>query len=934
MPYAVPAQHSPPSTTVTTTSPRTAHRRTRSAGNFSDERGPGAFTSLGTLPRSHKKAVFHIDLNDDDSPPEDSVRNHAPPPRPASSHSPSYTHSPTNSLRLSMNSGKFSPSINPPPHIDIPPFSPASVPFPTTSPLSPTDSASPFFASRAGSSRPSSLTISIPRTPSTPIILSNGKPLKPSLKSSNSSPNIPDALTRAGTKHLRAQSAPSTPAGPKNVHFAEKDQGLETVRVFSRSGKPASLSKPPGDETETETEVEVNGNALGLAGQNAYPFPSLTASAAGELPLYEIDASPERTSSVPVSNPSPYANVHLETLALPRTRPPALRGTVLVRNIAFEKRVAVRFTLDEWQTTSEVSCRHVVSLPSLPPPFPHAKTVGDLAGSIANGEGAAKEEEGRPSWDRFSFTIRLEDYEHKLAERTLFMVVRYSPGTGGEWWDNNGGSNFRVGFRRAPASPKGHSLNMAGMGMGMGVGFGHSQQRTFSAPSTLKTTPMTATVVGDRVDVTGAEAAAVASAAVEADKEKTKNRVYAAPLLRSFSSPLPSSPPTASTSGSRYSSGRTESSSLPTSPAQAFISKRLSLSNYVAPGMVNSSSMMTPPTTPPNGGSGRSRSSSLPGGAGMSSDASGESSVSPDALGDKEVEQVAEEGHDDESYEREDAYKGSDGASFPGSYISPPAATISGQPAAGSLASSQALEPLDFKLPWAGMSGFGADMGLGFELPSAAQEQLLSPPSSPVGSQQALDSGDRRNGSEGQDDGDAQRRLAESSHSSSSSSIASADGMSYSVGTSGSPGASFRERDSNYAALIRQWCFSGSPSGSSVGSSSAVTGAPFAGGVPAAFSASPPGKAARAYGPAGYGFPGFGFGMVDAGMVGDKAVRALSHSPSCRRGASSTVVFSLVSFLIITMDSTYLLLSAAICSPSKTDTTVSESAVYPILALG
>lgn len=382
------------------TSPRGGHRRTRSAGNFTNERGPGAFVSLGTLPRTrpHKRAIFHIDINDDDPLQEDGDDAGQPTPRSSLSPPRGYL-SPPNSLRLSMNTGKFSPSVDPPPRIEIPPHAPASVPFPTSSPTSPSDHSSPFFPSITPSSSSTSATpSSLPRTPSTSVILSNGKPLKPSLKSSSSSPNIANALTAPSARHLRAQSAPSTPAGPKNVHFAEKDCGLETVRVFSRSGKPASLSKPSGDDTETETEAESSNT---LAGPNSFPFPSVGSSSASEPPMYEIDTNPERTSAVPLSNPSPYANVYLETLALPRTRPPALRGTVLVRNISFEKRVAVRFTLDDWQTTSEVTCRHVVSLPTLPPPFPHPKTVGDLAGSIASGEVAKKEEEARPSWDRF-----------------------------------------------------------------------------------------------------------------------------------------------------------------------------------------------------------------------------------------------------------------------------------------------------------------------------------------------------------------------------------------------------------------------------------------------------------------------------------------------------------------------------------------------------
>ena len=46
------------------------------------------------------------------------------------------------------------------------------------------------------------------------------------------------------------------PNVPKNIHFAESGDGLEFVRVYGRSGKPASIAGPAGEEAETETEVE------------------------------------------------------------------------------------------------------------------------------------------------------------------------------------------------------------------------------------------------------------------------------------------------------------------------------------------------------------------------------------------------------------------------------------------------------------------------------------------------------------------------------------------------------------------------------------------------------------------------------------------------------------------------------------------------------
>ncbi|KZT02051.1 carbohydrate-binding module family 21 protein [Laetiporus sulphureus 93-53] len=791
MPYAVPAveRPSPPSSNTSSmsssavTSPRAAHRRTRSANNFSDERGPGAFAPMGQLPRSHKRRVFHIDVPDDDSPPDDDKSFDISPlatPRPINGTANGYL-SPPNSLRLSMTSGKFSPAVDPPSRIDIPPLQPASVPFPTSSPLSPSDTVSPLFAasSSLSSSPPAS---SLPRTPSTPIILSNGKPLKPSLKSSCSSPNVAGMVDRAH-KHLRAQSAPSTPAGPKNVHFAEKDAGLETVRVFNRSGKPASLSKPPGEETETETEAESSSYV-----RNSFPFPSFAAAHAhtrDELPLHEIDPSPDRTNLVPAPNPSPYANIYLETLALPRTRPPALRGTVLVRNITFEKRVVVRFTLDDWQTTSEVTCKHVVSLPSLPPPFPQARTMGDVAGSIAHGD-VPKVDNAKSSWDRFSFTIRLEDYEHKLCDRTLYLVARYSPGCGGEFWDNNGGKNFRVGFRRVASLPA-HSHNLAGMGLGMGMGMGLSsaeqraQQRTFSAPSTMRPTPTTA-AIRDRESSDGARERALAAAAAEVEAEKaraqpyTSSYAYGAPpsqLVRSMSSPH---------QRSSLSEDKERPSSVPTSPTQAYIKKKLSLSNYVAPCVE-----IARETTP----IGRARSASLPSGAGMSADST-PSNRSEESL----------------------CLKNEEGSPGPQRPLMVLKTTMIGGHPATMLVPAHELEPLEFKLPYSGVNGFGAEMGtgLGIEFPAPGVNNigLLSPPRSPE----------------------------EQSPGSSTS-------------TTGTPsGAAHRERDSSYAALIRQWCFTGSP-----------TGMPSPNG--GAF-----GNGGAKEGARGYGFPGFGFGMSDAGMVG------------------------------------------------------------------
>ncbi|KAI0046903.1 carbohydrate-binding module family 21 protein, partial [Auriscalpium vulgare] len=113
-------------------------------------------------------------------------------------------------------------------------------------------------------------------------------------------------------------------------------------------------------------------------------------------------------------------DVTLERLEL-APEVPAVNGVVRVRNLAFEKWVAVRFTMDWWQTTSEVTARYVDSV-----------------------------EEGR--FDRFAFSIKLHDVLARADEKTLFLAVRYTV-EGREIWDNCGGANYQAKITREKAQP-------------------------------------------------------------------------------------------------------------------------------------------------------------------------------------------------------------------------------------------------------------------------------------------------------------------------------------------------------------------------------------------------------------------------------------------------------------------------------------------------
>ncbi|KAK4053681.1 hypothetical protein OIV83_001337 [Microbotryomycetes sp. JL201] len=201
---------------------------------------------------------------------------------------------------------------------------------------------------------------------------------------------VRSSLKSADSRRAKPRSAPATPISPKFVHF---DTQLEHVKHFLAQQRPAAVSRT-GSPIETETEDE----------PEAYPFPAM--GTAGTIKL-KLPNFPSRISH--------EQDVYVETLEMAPDGK-SIRGVVRVRNLAFEKWVAVRFTLDHWQTVSEVSAEHLESM------------------------GSAS--------DRFVFNIRLHDLLARIEEKTMFIAIRYTVG-GREIWDNNDGQNYRVEFERA-----------------------------------------------------------------------------------------------------------------------------------------------------------------------------------------------------------------------------------------------------------------------------------------------------------------------------------------------------------------------------------------------------------------------------------------------------------------------------------------------------
>ncbi|KZT24056.1 carbohydrate-binding module family 21 protein [Neolentinus lepideus HHB14362 ss-1] len=236
--------------------------------------------------------------------------------------------------------------------------------------------------------------ITMGMTPSdTPTIRKkSGEIVKSSLKS-RTRQGRPDLSVITDTPVLRSE--PTTPN--RSVHFSRQ---LEQVKLFLAEQKPLAVSRDgsPTDTSEADSD-----------------FPSFIYGSADEkqtmkVLVMHVVNMPHRTVS------AMDAEVALEELVLSRENS-AITGLVKVKNLAFEKRVAVRFTFDDWQTTSEVTGKYVEST-----------------------EGGA--------YDRFSFIIRLSDILSRIEQKMLHLAVHYTA-AGREIWDNNSGANYQAKFSKS-----------------------------------------------------------------------------------------------------------------------------------------------------------------------------------------------------------------------------------------------------------------------------------------------------------------------------------------------------------------------------------------------------------------------------------------------------------------------------------------------------
>ncbi|KAG0040381.1 hypothetical protein BGZ83_002552 [Gryganskiella cystojenkinii] len=212
----------------------------------------------------------------------------------------------------------------------------------------------------------------------------NGLPIKSAMKSPVTSP-----VTVSRPLSIRSHSSPTPFASPRFVHFNTQ---LEHVRLFLQGEMPSCVAERV---TIIDSRQDERSNC--------------------DIKLTLPNWTPAVVESFkPVHIDSGNAPLRVENVVLSEDQQ-TLEGQILVQNIAFHKRVSVRYTVDFWQTQSEVSAEYEES----------------IAGTTL---------------DRFSFEIPL-DMERAMVEKSFCFAVRYQV-IGREFWDSNNGKNYQIECKR------------------------------------------------------------------------------------------------------------------------------------------------------------------------------------------------------------------------------------------------------------------------------------------------------------------------------------------------------------------------------------------------------------------------------------------------------------------------------------------------------
>ncbi|KAJ1813608.1 hypothetical protein LPJ56_003347 [Coemansia sp. RSA 2599] len=201
---------------------------------------------------------------------------------------------------------------------------------------------------------------------------------------------------------------------PRFVHFGAD---LECVRWFLKGQSPRSACE---DAVPDYCSISDDDSSYAVARSNRQQQQQQR-----QPTTVRLTAIRRPTPAFSIYEQSPVVLERVE-LADNKRSSAALRGTVKVHNLAFEKSVTVRYSFDQWRTVNEASASY-------------NRTLLECQG-------------GRPGIDRFVFTLALPASVTVCLPSTIAMCVHYSVNNN-DYWDNNGGANymFKLALPAAPA---------------------------------------------------------------------------------------------------------------------------------------------------------------------------------------------------------------------------------------------------------------------------------------------------------------------------------------------------------------------------------------------------------------------------------------------------------------------------------------------------
>ncbi|KAI9333769.1 hypothetical protein DFJ73DRAFT_46631 [Zopfochytrium polystomum] len=241
-------------------------------------------------------------------------------------------------------------------------------------------------------------------------------PTKPAIKPilrRGSCPSIGSPESKTSSSFNRTKSHPEL---RRALSF--NTSKLERVVLFSSLDSPAQVASWP--QTEFFVGSSDEENDLPDTAPAAEPFCRVKLH-----PFRIVSRTPASTSYMSLGAALAVDSIRMENSGL-------VVITLLIRNLAFEKHVHVRFTLDDWK-------------------HPYCEVEATYAGSVSATMG------GIVGIDRFVAKIDIEEHGGLVfgrcdpkSEIVLQFAVRAAM-AGYVFWDNNGSANHKVALRRSRA---------------------------------------------------------------------------------------------------------------------------------------------------------------------------------------------------------------------------------------------------------------------------------------------------------------------------------------------------------------------------------------------------------------------------------------------------------------------------------------------------